>query len=241
MSSRVASLLAGLLLAAPLLSSEDAQQLIIQHLTAIYDGMAGYRLLQHLQQRCPDAPVPQQATALALGAYFPLMAYRAPVRQLAMHLVDMECARRIEFANPDVYRRGPHILRCAGTPGLGKSTAAEALWPALHQAWQSSEFLASIGAAAGAAATADVTKLKQRLLNSLAPERLLVFKLAFNAGKTRVAACMQSPWHATPVSIAVELQWQQSCLVNKCFCSRLCSVVSIVFRGDGCAGPSQYC
>lgn len=166
-----------------MLSSEQSSGLVVQHLAASFDRTAGQRLLRRLQQRSSDAAVPPYTTPLTLGAYFPLMAYRAPVRDLSMCLLNMETARRIEFADTDVYRRGVHILRCAGTPGLGKSTAAEALWPALVQAWQSPGFLSEVLDAAGGAASPDATKLKQRLLISLAPDRLLVFKLSLNAGE----------------------------------------------------------
>lgn len=167
----------------PLLSFEAAQELVNLNLAARYHSSAGHRMLRHMQQRSLDAPVPQKATALALGAYFPLMAYRAPVHDLAKQLVGMESARSDLGDQRDLYRRQVHILRCAGTPGLGKSTAAEALWPALHTAWQSPEFRSAVADAAGDAGHAEVAKLGLRLLNSLVPERFLVFRLAFNAGK----------------------------------------------------------
>lgn len=189
---------AGLSQPTPNLSPQDAQQLVIQHLAAVYDRTAGYRLLQFLQQRCLDVPVPQEASALGLGNYFPLMTYRAPVRDLSMLLLEMETAKRIHCHMPDVYRRESHILRCVATPGLGKSTAAEALWPALHQAWQSQDILSAVGVAAGAvdgSAQADILKLRRRVLNSLTPGRLLVFKLSFNTGKavSVLSCCLWLP------------------------------------------------
>lgn len=197
------------------------QQLINQCLASQYDSFAGYRMLQRLQQRCPDAPVPQEATALSIGACFPLMAYWAPVRDLAMKLVCMESARRICFSDFDLYIRDVHILRCAGTPGLGKSTAAEALWPALHAAWQSPEFLSAVYQAAGDVCRDDVDKLGRRLANSLTPKRLLVFKLAFNAGEA-VMVLRQGGLMRGPASGALQYTPHHAvCWTQEGLCSRL--------------------
>ena len=85
----------------------------------------------------------------------------------------MDCDQREE----DYRRWGYHGFKLAGPPGVGKTTAATAVWAGLHHACtvNTQELLP--------AATPIWERMRQRILSSLSPSNLLVFRLDLSLGE----------------------------------------------------------
>ena len=157
----------------PPLPEEERINLLTTLYQDHYKGSSGQSIFAGLNQRQSGSLLPVAATALRLGAYFPLFGYRYVVRQLVRILDDMELNHQAQPRDLDTYRRQHHNLQLAGPPGSGKTTAATAMWPALHYAVR----------------LLDATQpqlsegMRERVNISITPSRSLVFGFDFAAGK----------------------------------------------------------
>jgi hypothetical protein len=141
--------------------------------------------------RGDSAPIQLQTTARQLGSQFPLFGYRSVVRALASELVSMEVNRQQLHSDPDSYKHTQHILQLAGPPGLGKTTAATAMWAALHFACSSicmDDLLPEASESWG--------RMRRRIHLSMSPTKMLVLGLNFAqselllASTTAAVVCM---------------------------------------------------
>lgn len=165
------------------LSEQEILTALLQEFGQLFDEAAGQRLMQQLLDRGDGAPIQLQTTARQLGSQFPLLGYRSVVRALANELVSMEVNRQLLHSNPDSYKRTQHILQLAGPPGLGKTTAATAMWAALHHACSSSRVDDLLPEA-----SEGWDRMRQRIQLSMSPTKLLVFGLNFAQSELLLAS-----------------------------------------------------
>lgn len=153
-----------------------------------YDKATGQRLLQKLLLRRAKLPINSQHTGSSLGSHFPLLGYRSLVGALSDVLNSMEF-NLMAHTDPMTYKRSQHIVQLAGPPGLGKTTAATAMWAALHCACSSS---GGGGSSPMKQLLPDDSpnweRMRQRILRSLTPSKLLVFNLDFSTGELSLAS-----------------------------------------------------
>ena len=173
----------------PVVLTEQQAAAALQQFALHYDAAAGQRLLGLLSHRAARTPIAVDSSARALGRHFPLLGYRPVIKALVEVLLAME--NNLELKTSDDYERAQHILQLAGPPGLGKTTAATALWAALHYACCCNSSSSSSSSSSSCHGLFPVTpvwqKMHQRILASLSPSKLLVFFLDFADGEWSVA------------------------------------------------------
>ncbi len=136
----------------------------------------GRDLLGQLQHRSASAAVPKNISDTVLGWHFPLLGYRSLMLQLLPELFRMVYNHRELRRTPAEYIRAQHILQLAAAPGMGKSTAAIAMWAALHHVCTQhallSQWLPGF--------TVETSELGAELIKrSFSPQTFLVFRLSF--------------------------------------------------------------
>jgi hypothetical protein len=154
------------------LNPEQRLAMLIRDHGSSFDLGAGSRLLSQLRQRSQEASISGQLTANILEVELPLTGYHSLAVQLVPQLSEMMMDFKKPRGTPDVYKRTADILQMAAAPGMGKTTAATAMWAVLHHLCTSGNVLVHTLGDDGV----------NRIKTSFTPSKFLVFSLDLSDG-----------------------------------------------------------
>lgn len=150
-------------------------EMLLSRYADSFDCSAGARLLEELARRSATTPVSTSLTGEILGRHLPLHGFRSLMAQLVPQLATM-MLNSLELHNAqDHHMHGQHILQLVAAPGMGKTTAATAMWAVLHYLCSTQDQLVVQGLRG--------VQGVERILQSFSPKKFLVFYLSFDEGE----------------------------------------------------------
>jgi hypothetical protein len=156
------------------MSPEQRVAKLLDKYSHLFDREAGPRLVNELLRRSGGL-LPASLNALNLGRHFPLQGYQSLLQQLLPELLQMFKNHEFERQR-DSYIRLQHIFQLVAAPGMGKTTASNAMFAALHHVYNTPPGQWSTLLPAGLASE-DAPSLATRVNNSFGPDNFLVFSL----------------------------------------------------------------
>jgi hypothetical protein len=157
------------------LHPEQRLAMLIRDHGSSFDLGAGRRLLSQLRQRSQETAISGQLNSNFLEVELPLAGYQSLAVQLVPQLQKIMSNFRKRRSKPDAYKHTEHILQMAAAPGMGKTTAATAMWAVLHHLCTTGDDLVQ-----GLHTLGDDSI--DRIKASFTPSRFLVFSLNLSDG-----------------------------------------------------------